>query len=113
MLDEKTIAALAAELHDAEKRRTQVRHFSKRHPQMTIADGRPDAGYVHARLEVGAGRGAETLKAAGDAVFETMKSHFARRYESQGLALSLEVVEFGESGTWKHNNLHARFKDKA
>ena len=67
----------------------------------------------HARLEVGAGRGAETLKAAGDAVFETMKSHFARRYESQGLALSLEVVEFGESGTWKHNNLHARFKDKA
>src|SRR5436190_23611597 len=39
MLAQATIAALAAELHDAEKRRVQVRHFSKRHPEMTIADG--------------------------------------------------------------------------
>ena len=39
MLDDQTIAALAAELHDAEKRRVQVRHFSLRHPQMTIEDG--------------------------------------------------------------------------
>jgi 2-oxo-hept-3-ene-1,7-dioate hydratase len=39
MLDSKTIAALAAELHDAERRRAQVRHFSLRHPQMTVDDG--------------------------------------------------------------------------
>jgi 2-oxo-hept-3-ene-1,7-dioate hydratase len=39
MLADATIAALAAELHDAEKRRVQVRHFSQRHPDMTIADG--------------------------------------------------------------------------
>ena len=39
MLQDAIIAALAAELHDAEKRRVQVRHFSKRHPQMTIEDG--------------------------------------------------------------------------
>jgi 2-oxo-hept-3-ene-1,7-dioate hydratase len=39
MLDPATIAALAAELHDAEKRRVQVRHFSLRHPGMTIDDG--------------------------------------------------------------------------
>jgi 2-oxo-hept-3-ene-1,7-dioate hydratase len=39
MLDEATIAALAAELHDAAKRRLQVRHFSRRHPTMTIDDG--------------------------------------------------------------------------
>ncbi len=39
MLDQKTIVALAAELHDAERRRVQVRHFSLRHPQMTIDDG--------------------------------------------------------------------------
>ena len=39
MLDATTIAALAAELHDAESRRVQVRHFSRRHPQMTIDDG--------------------------------------------------------------------------
>jgi len=39
MLDDATIAALAAELHDAARRRIQVRHFSLRHPTMTIADG--------------------------------------------------------------------------
>ena len=39
MLDDVTIAALAAELHDAQTRRVQVRHFSRRHPEMTIDDG--------------------------------------------------------------------------
>lgn len=39
MLDDATIAALAAELHDAQRERVQLRHFSARHPQMTIEDG--------------------------------------------------------------------------
>src|SRR3954469_3312888 len=39
MLAQDTIAALAAELHDAQRRRVQVRHFSQRHPAMTIEDG--------------------------------------------------------------------------
>ena len=38
-LDPQTIAALARELYDARKSRTQVRHFSKRHPGMSIEDG--------------------------------------------------------------------------
>ena len=38
-LDDKTIAALARELYDARKSRTQLRHFSKRHPGMSIEDG--------------------------------------------------------------------------
>ncbi|MEP6556872.1 MAG: 2-oxo-hepta-3-ene-1,7-dioic acid hydratase, partial [Burkholderiales bacterium] len=32
------IRQLAAELHQAERTRTQVEHFSKRHPDMTVAD---------------------------------------------------------------------------
>lgn len=39
MLDQATIAALARELHRAEKTRVQVEHFSKRYPGMTIEDG--------------------------------------------------------------------------
>jgi 5-carboxymethyl-2-hydroxymuconate isomerase len=39
-----------------------------------------------------------------------MKAHFADQFANQGLALSLELNEFSESGTLKHNNLHARFK---
>ena len=39
MLEQPTIDALARELYEARKTRTPVRHFSKRHPQMTIEDG--------------------------------------------------------------------------
>jgi len=39
MLTESQIAALAAELDEAERTRVQVRHFSRRFPEMTIADG--------------------------------------------------------------------------
>ena len=39
MLSPELIAQLAAELHQSEKTRVQVEHFSKRHPGMTIADG--------------------------------------------------------------------------
>jgi 2-oxo-hept-3-ene-1,7-dioate hydratase len=39
MFDPETIRKLAAELHDSERKRVQVEHFSKRHPGMTIEDG--------------------------------------------------------------------------
>jgi len=39
VLDQNTIAALARELYEARKARRQVRHFSQRHPGMTIEDG--------------------------------------------------------------------------
>jgi 2-oxo-hept-3-ene-1,7-dioate hydratase len=39
MLPLNTIQALARQLHQAEKDRTQVRHFSQAHPEMTIEDG--------------------------------------------------------------------------
>jgi len=73
-----------------------------------IADGSLEAAYVHAALKIGAGRSEATKRATGDALFAIMKAHFADHYERCGLALSLEIEEFGEAGTWKHNNLHAR-----
>jgi 2-oxo-hept-3-ene-1,7-dioate hydratase len=39
MLDAQTIQHLATELHESEKSRVQVEHFSKRFPGMTIEDG--------------------------------------------------------------------------
>jgi 5-carboxymethyl-2-hydroxymuconate isomerase len=76
-----------------------------------IADGSiKDAGFVHAILKIGAGRSAAVKQATCDGLFEIMKAHFADQFARQGLALSLELSEFGEAGTLKHNNLHARFK---
>jgi hypothetical protein len=39
MFDEGLIRQLAAELHESEKSRVQLEHFSKRFPGMTIEDG--------------------------------------------------------------------------
>ena len=39
MLPPSTIAALARQLYEARKARTQLRHFSKAHPEMTVEDG--------------------------------------------------------------------------
>jgi 2-oxo-hept-3-ene-1,7-dioate hydratase len=39
MFSQETITQLAAELHQSEKSRTQVEHFSKRFPGMTVEDG--------------------------------------------------------------------------
>lgn len=78
-----------------------------------IGNGGVDAAFVHAALKIGAGRSEQTKKSTGDALFDVMKAHFAELYEQQGLALSLEISEFSETGTWKHNNLHARFRAAA
>ena len=76
-----------------------------------IADGNnADDGFVHVTVKIGAGRDEATKKRAFDALFERVKQHFAPLFAQRGLALSMEVVEFGEAGTWKQNNLHARFR---
>ncbi len=78
-----------------------------------IADGSlNDAGFVHAILKIGAGRSAAAKQATCHGLFEIMKEHFAQQFSQAGLALSLELNEFSEAGTLKHNNLHARLKVK-
>jgi 5-carboxymethyl-2-hydroxymuconate isomerase len=76
-----------------------------------IGDGTVgDAGFVHAVLKIGAGRSDAAKRATSSGLFEIMKTHFAEHFARQGLALSLELNEFSEAGTLKHNNLHTRFK---
>jgi 2-oxo-hept-3-ene-1,7-dioate hydratase len=55
MLDPTTIEALALQLRDARAQRIQLRHFSKQHPQMTVADGYA-IQQAWVRLERAAGR---------------------------------------------------------
>jgi 5-carboxymethyl-2-hydroxymuconate isomerase len=87
-----------------------IRVRALRCEQYSIADGRADAAFLHANLKIGAGRSEAAKKATGEALFELIKQHFAAEFEKHGLALSLEINEFSEAGTWKHNNLHARLK---
>jgi 5-carboxymethyl-2-hydroxymuconate isomerase len=76
-----------------------------------IADGSlTGAAFVHAVLKIGAGRSEAAKNATTAGLFDIMKTHFAEAYATRGLALSLELNEFSESGTLKHNNLHARLR---
>ena len=77
-----------------------------------MADGAADYAFVHATLKIGAGRDPATRQRVGDQLFEAMKQHFAALYAKRYLALSLEIAEFSDAGTWKHNNVHARFKKR-
>jgi 5-carboxymethyl-2-hydroxymuconate isomerase len=75
-----------------------------------MSDDEEDYAFVHASLTVGAGRDKADLKKACDALFEMMKAHFSEIYNRRYLALSMEFSEFSEAGTYKQNNVHARFK---
>lgn len=78
-----------------------------------VADGSCDDAFVHATLKIGGGRSPEAKQQTGDALFRLMTEHFAALYARRGLALSLEIAEFSEAGTWKQNNIHARYKKPA
>lgn len=75
-----------------------------------VADGTADDAFVHVTLKIGAGRSDEAKKKVGDDLFRMICDHFAAIYQRRTLALSLEIVEFSEAGTWKQNNIHARYK---
>ncbi len=75
-----------------------------------VADGQEDDAFVHVTLKIGAGRSQEDKKSVCDELFETIKEHFAFLFSERYLALSMELIEFSETGTYKHNNIHERFK---
>lgn len=75
-----------------------------------IADGAEDDAFVHATLKIGAGRKEEDKKATCDELFSVIKEHFSDQFAKRYLALSFELFEFSEAGTYKHNNIHQRFK---
>ena len=75
-----------------------------------MADGAADYAFVHITLKMGAGRNVATQTTIGEDLFAAVRAHFAELYAKRLLALSLEVTEFDEGGTYKHNNVHARFR---
>lgn len=78
-----------------------------------VADGRDDYAFVHGTLKIAAGRSEEVKRKTCDELFDAIKTHFADLFARRGLALSLELREFSEAGTYKHNNLHARIEARS
>lgn len=77
-----------------------------------VADGSEDYAFVHATLKIGAGRSPEDKQNTCEELFDMMKEHFNTIYNQRYFALSLELFEFSEAGTYKFNNIHQKFKAK-
>lgn len=75
-----------------------------------IADGTWDDAFVHVTLKIGAGRKEAEKKEVCEVLFDTIKAHFADLFTQRYLALSMELIEFNQEGTYKHNNIHVRYK---
>lgn len=86
-----------------------IRARAIRLSEYCVADGTADDAFMHLTLKIGAGRSDAQKQKAGDALFAMIKAHFADLFARRGLALSMEICEFSEAGTWKHNNIHARY----
>jgi 5-carboxymethyl-2-hydroxymuconate isomerase len=75
-----------------------------------MADGAEDYAFVHATFKIGAGRTPAQKKQVCDDIFDVLKAHFAALFAKRYLAISMELYEYDERGTYKHNNVHARFR---
>jgi len=87
-----------------------VRVRAYRASEYVIADGNDDYAFVHTVVKLGAGRSAEFKKNFFDELFEVIKAHFADLMQRRYLALSMYVEEVDETGSYKHNNIHRKFK---
>jgi 5-carboxymethyl-2-hydroxymuconate isomerase len=77
--------------------------------QYCIADGsNPEYGFMHATLKIGTGRSPQVKAKVCEELFALMKQHL--HAGARPVALSMELYEFDEDGTFRHNPLHAHFR---
>jgi 5-carboxymethyl-2-hydroxymuconate isomerase len=74
-----------------------------------VADGAGDHAFCYLNLRMGRGRSAATQQAAGQALTDAAKAHFAPLLARRPLGLTLQVDEGPEVFDAKFGNLHALF----
>ena len=89
----------------------RTRAEARRHYR--IANGDPNAGYVHLIVRIGSGRDAETRRDAGERIFAALCDFTDELYLSRPLALSFELHEIPPEMAWRKNNLHELLKKEA
>lgn len=78
-----------------------------------IADDSGEDAFINVDVKMGTGRPAEFRRAFFTSLFEQIKADLAPLFARRYLALSLYVEEADEQGSFKHNNIHARFRKPA
>lgn len=75
-----------------------------------VSDGLGDDAFINVTVKMGAGRSAAFKQTFFSGLFDAIKAHTADLFARRGLALSLYVEEADEQGSFKHNNIHKRFR---
>lgn len=78
-----------------------------------IANGDPNAGYIHMMVRIGPGRDMETRRNAGERIFAALCDFTDGLYRSRPLALSFELHEIPPDMAWRKNNLHELLKKES
>jgi 5-carboxymethyl-2-hydroxymuconate isomerase len=86
-----------------------VRVFAYPSAHFAVADGSGDFGFCWLNLRMARGRSAATQQAAGRALADAAKAHFAPLLERKRVGLTLQVDEGHEVFDAKFGNLHALF----
>jgi 5-carboxymethyl-2-hydroxymuconate isomerase len=90
-----------------------VRTRAEPRAHYSIANAKPNAGYIHMMVRIGSGREAETRRAAGEKIFNALCDFTDELYRSRPLALSFELHEIPPDMAWRKNNLHELLKKEA
>jgi 5-carboxymethyl-2-hydroxymuconate isomerase len=86
-----------------------VRVFAYPAAHFAVADGSGDFAFCWFNLRMARGRSAATQRAAGQALADAAKAHFAPLLERRRVGLTLQVDEGAEVFDAKFGNLHALF----
>jgi 5-carboxymethyl-2-hydroxymuconate isomerase len=87
-----------------------VRVRAHRLSEYVIADGKEDYAFVHTVVKLAAGRPADFKERFFAELFDLIKAHFAELMSRRYLALSMYVEQVDEAGSYKHNNIHRKFR---
>jgi 5-carboxymethyl-2-hydroxymuconate isomerase len=90
-----------------------VRTRAEARTHYRIADGNPNAGYIHMVVRIGPGRDEQTRRDAGQRIFTALCEFTDGVYRSRPLALSFELQEIPSDMAWRKNNLHELLKKEA
>ena len=74
-----------------------------------IADGRPDAAFIHIVMRIGHGRNLATKRMAGEAVFAALVDETDPLLKARPIGLTLEIHDIPPDTVWRKNTMHSLF----
>ncbi len=74
-----------------------------------VADGAPDRVFVYINARIAAGRERARVQAAGEAMMDVVRRHFAELFERSAIGITLQIDEGAPVFDAKHSTLHPLF----